>query len=106
LFVEEHPGYRALHHKVGTGILAKVLNQDRTLTLCTVSHTESFQNSPKSFLAISYRALQQSEAHIQALAKKSSCSVASDVQTTQPPRPTKLLMHCPQVKQGRQVQAL
>jgi hypothetical protein len=41
-----------------------------------------------------------------ALNKKSSCSVASDVQNTQSPQPTELLMHCPQVEQGRQVQAL
>jgi hypothetical protein len=41
-----------------------------------------------------------------ALNKKSSCSVASDVQATQSPRPTELLMHCPQVKRGHQVQAL
>eukprot|EP00953_Heterococcus_sp_UTEX-ZZ885_P017181 9618-Heterococcus_DN1.PRE.1 len=40
------------------------------------------------------------------LNKKSSCSVASVVQTTQSPQPTELLMHCPQVERGHQVQAL
>jgi hypothetical protein len=40
------------------------------------------------------------------LDRKSSCSTASDVQTTQSPQPTELLTHCLQVEQGRQVQAL
>jgi Dynamin central region len=37
LFVKEHPGYRALQHRVGTGTLAKLLNQVSINTHITYS---------------------------------------------------------------------
>ncbi len=38
LFVKEHPGYRALQHRVGTGTLAKLLNQVDKTDVCFIQY--------------------------------------------------------------------